>query len=564
MKENSKGQMSPKSSKKDSRKFRGNRSNSKPRFEEEERETKGAAPRRERTTDRGDTTYSNPSAKYAREAQNDASWYLADPRSANEAGKLNFFDALGKVVDLTSGHQVAGTDAIKSTSIPGILALECAPTIGKSTSEQSAANIAANRIYSFLRYANSGALTYDAPDVMMYLLAMDQIFACYGWLYRAYATMNTFSGLNRYTPKGLMLANHLDYEDFKANMANFKFALLQWEKKINSMFTPMVFTLLVRHFWMYTNYYADSESAKAQIYAYVPKSFWQYSAKSSTTGTSLTPVTLASNKYYTFGEIKSIMDNMLEAVWTDQDCLTMSGHLMRAYGTDARAVVPPIADDAVIMPVYSPEVLSQIENATCLVDISENSVTQVQSGDNSPYINFNPTFRVNSPAYSYKKILNMHLDEITTADVMVASRMMVTFDGLTTVTKGSAYTGKASSMGSEVVVSMALFEYDGTTKTFVRKYVSEQFLHSAAGKMDTDAIARRLSVTQFKQHPIMAVLDADSDKFKPLSILADLDNYTLVDTLEMDKLHDVALMSEFGVPFVINASSFQNNSNKVK
>lgn len=78
--------------------------------------------------------------------------------------------------------------------VPGIMTFMYAPSIGVAFSTDSAAiNVAAKNIYAYVRFANSGARNYDAPNLMTYLLALDsayQIYACGVRLYAALIQAN--------------------------------------------------------------------------------------------------------------------------------------------------------------------------------------------------------------------------------------------------------------------------------------------------------------------------------------------------------------------------------------
>lgn len=97
-----------------------------------------------------------------------------NPQLVKDVASLSFRTPLGSPSGLPSRSNPVGRDR---RSIPGIMNLYFVPTIGSSTAgESSAINIAAKNIYSFVRHENSGRINYDAPDLMLYLLALDSAF----------------------------------------------------------------------------------------------------------------------------------------------------------------------------------------------------------------------------------------------------------------------------------------------------------------------------------------------------------------------------------------------------
>lgn len=80
-----------------------------------------------------------------------------------------------------------------SKDIPGVLSLEWVPFIGYATSSTDPINIAAYELYAKVRANFSGSLAADAPDIMIYVLALDGILSYIASLKRIYRVLNTYS-----------------------------------------------------------------------------------------------------------------------------------------------------------------------------------------------------------------------------------------------------------------------------------------------------------------------------------------------------------------------------------
>lgn len=148
---------------------------------------------------------------------NDPTWYSSDPALLRDAASIPFSWPVGTPIDLNV------PDVSKMRwSVPGICALDVVPVYGTNESKTSALNIAANSLYSFVRHANSGHSNYDAPDLMLYVCAMSQVYSFINYMMRAYGLANLYSQKNRYLPAGLLQASGIDHSKIIDNLADRK------------------------------------------------------------------------------------------------------------------------------------------------------------------------------------------------------------------------------------------------------------------------------------------------------------------------------------------------------
>lgn len=340
---------------------------------------------------------------------NDPQWYFKDKNILNDVASYSFVTSLG--TRLNNDRIIASTatnmNSAAFTAIPGLLSITIAPTPGISVDAQSPINLAAQNLYSFVRYKNSGAANYDPQDLMLYMLAMDSLYSMWNWAKRLYGFASTYSQMNKYEPRAYFAANNADIDDIYANLADFRAYLNMAANRISSFCVPASMTYIVRHSWLFANVYKDSNTRKAQQYMYVPAYFYQYDETSSANGGVLSAVNVCLNyrwsattkPSFTFAAIKTMMDAAINALQYSEDIGIMSGDILKAYGEGGLFKLSTFEPDYKVEAVFSQEVLTQIENAMLIYDreVDDTSINITQD-PNSNFIKFQPKLTVaNNP-----------------------------------------------------------------------------------------------------------------------------------------------------------------------
>lgn len=321
---------------------------------------------------------------------NDVSWYTKNDAMLKDAASLSYNTPLGSPLHLEKVFMATkSTSSIKVNSyldtIPGLMSLRVVPTVGVSTNSASPANLAAQNIYSYVRYQNSGAKNYDQADLMLYLLAMDSIYASWNYMKRAYGVLSMYSQYNKYMPKAYFRAFGLDFEDFLSNIADFRMFLNQTAAEISSFCVPAVMSFFVRHSWMFSNVYKDSDNYKAQQYLFTPAWLYKYDETGSKFGGRLVPVVFPKDSAYPFTpwkfvDLKTNIRSMIDAVAYSEDIGVMSGDILKAYGQGQLFKLEPVLPDYTVQPVYMEEVLNQIHNSTLIGNfLGQNAPSGVES-----------------------------------------------------------------------------------------------------------------------------------------------------------------------------------------
>lgn len=433
--------------------------------------------------------------------KNDVSWYAKNPELLAAAANFPFGYPIG--VELPTVQQLNGDTIQTGSNIPGLLILPYMPTIGRSTDGSSPINLAAKLQYSNTRYANSGTTYGDPADLMMYYLAIDSMYMFHQFCVRAYGLLRTYNYMNRYYPKSIIESMGLDFDDLNANITQFWGFINTYAVKLQAFAAPADIAYFSRHSWMTSGIYLDGNSSKAQSYMYLPVGYYQwnevvegpnslsvvtpYGNASSTILPSIkTGITTSSFLgKLKLADLMKFANDLMNPVLQSESFGLTTGAILKAYGADNLMKVGTIPEDYQVVPTYNAEVLSQIENATLftgidwITTIPTFEVTQSKGVDDM-YITATPKLysfiysqtdmnqwhimpylsSVNSPT---DILVNMHIENPTPADFMVATRLTATC-GPATVdpsTSGDVYRCYADleQFASEIIINPYLLTY---------------------------------------------------------------------------------------------------------
>lgn len=527
---------------------------------------------------------------------NDFAWYNTIPEITRNAARFPFSRPLGTTISYGAADTKArglisdsGTDFSGTPkTIPGIMAIHWTPTVGISTDPISPLNVTSREIYSFVRHANSGAANYDATDLMIYLIAMDSIYSMYTAAVRAYGLMMMYTKENRYMPAYLVNALGFNFDELKGDLAQFRWAINQIAYKISSFAVPNFMSYYLRHMWMNSGVYTDKPSAKAQMYVFVQDDVFQYDDKiNSTTFAGLKSVNISKELPYTVETWLQFMDTLINPILASEDMGIMSGDILKAFGPQNLFTVGPIADDFVLVPSYSPEVLSQIQNLNVVGRVwnevkgefvlnDENifytsSIIQSIDGENAEgYLIYNPLFRSAESSdpqvvddekalsvVTLDKLITSDMDTPDEAAVMVSTRLVNTPSN---VAKHNLSTGESTVLigfkdtaicSTEVVTGVEIITINSSDVFGSYGIV----LDTATEKIGVTDITGLISaIVKFDWNPTFPILSRSDSGTVFKGYFQDTNNYTLMSAADLNRLHEAAILSEFYIPQISSAT----------
>lgn len=484
-----------------------------------------------------------------RTCYNDPKWYISDGQLAKDVASISFNTALGSSFTLSS-------DNLDSKwTIPGIMSIMTMPTGGASMDENSPINIAARKVYSYVRHANSGHSNYDPPDLMMYLLAMDSIYIYWSWMVRLYGTLQVFSQTNRYVGDALVYSMGANAESLRQNLANFRAYINMFAVKASTFAVPKTMSLFIRHSWMYSNIYKDEDVSKSQFYVYAPAGVYKWAPTISAGGSGLQPVNVAAfedstSKYITglnstantYVNIVALGNELINALLGNEDIGIMSGDILKAYGSENLWRLETIPEGYAVIPVFSEEVLSQIHNT----EIVSRSLT-TKTGDVVGLQAFT-MFQDNTVGAGtiiqdlycnsgyhqlYDKILDFWKQDPTPEDVLVATRNIYVSERNDGVGTRNV---RITSYGSEIAVAAVILKYNTSG------VLESQQIWGYDGVSYTTCATDYIC---FNEPPIRLVCN---NQGAVTAIFGSLDTYAPLPRSNIKQMHESALLAMYGVP----------------
>lgn len=532
---------------------------------------------------------------FSKSTDNDASWYNTLPELVRDAAKFPFSRPLGTNYVPRSDSNIKFDLAFCPQSIPGIMCVNWYPTIGLSSHSNSPINIVSREVYSFVRHANSGHSNYDAPDLMLYLMAMDSVYSMYAEAVRAYGMMMLYTANNRYYPKALVQIAGWDFNDVQRNLAQLRWAINQFAYKLGSLAVPANMSYFARHIWLNSGVYLDSNSAKAQTYMFKQDAFYKYNPTVGTGFKSQLEFTKRPSKKLTVRDWIDTMNSLIDPILASEDFNIMSGDILKAFGQENLFTVAPIAEEYVVVPSYSAEVLSQIQNLSIMgypdTTISTNPgeyaniVQRIDSDTWDPGLYQVLTFAtkedINKPksavaqslmAATMERLISMLSDDPSPDEVMVATRLTNICDtfgieervnGANKYYRGVAgITGKYT-YGTEIVASITIAT-TSSSGAFEYRTLDEAALEceptSSSNWAGPMSMLRFIVLLEaFDWHPTLPIIACNfniDNKTDPrwIGYLQETNNFTVMNIEDLTRLHETALISEFAVPQVASLS----------
>lgn len=481
-----------------------------------------------------------------RTAMNDVSWYSKYPELLVAAASVPYPYRPGMKI-------VIGKDNVTETikpieyEVPGVLSLDWAPSCGWSEDVTSPASIACKELYAKVRKSFSGSLDADPPDFLIYLMALDSIFSYIGALKRVYRVLNAYTPNNYALP--VELAAHLGINP--SDVAIFQSDRMHMYEVINTLIhmsekfvCPAVMDIFNRHYWMNDNVYCDANSPAAQLYVFNQVYYYCYALQNTPDGVpagglealSVSGVWNSVDAMFDFGK------NLIDSLAASDDAYTISGYLMRAFEGEPSFRVSLLEYDERLELSYEPEVLMQIENATAIwegnsqnlsLNVSQNPKTN--SIISRPMVTYASTtaWIVNKATPdTFAVLLNVHNDNPTVADTVIASRLKTAMVGAS-----SAETFKIVA-GTEIVV--AIYLTDKLEFDWLRVLP-----HISYNEID---MAQVFALEAFDWHPIawtQYVGGSGDTAHIVRSFCWDIANLTTVTLAQLENINRVCVYSEF-------------------
>ncbi|AVX29468.1 capsid protein [Marmot picobirnavirus] len=500
-------------------------------------------------------------------SDNDPNWYLVNGQMAKDVLSLGMDITSGLPFDMHSLTNVAPGHEMK-LHVPGVMVYNVMPTLPINDGPLSSVNVCANTLYQAVQSKNSRTPSYEASDLMLYFIALANALSAYQWAVRVYGTMLNYSYIDRYTPKALVQAMGVDYQDLKSNLANFRTGLNQIAAVFTSLYIPKSVDYVNRQVFLYEAIYADSDTTKAQYYMYNPLGFYKWiEGDSETPLTHLDFVPMLNDKItsMTADNIIEYLNDLLMPLRVSDDIRMIGADMINAFGVESMYKVFPISETFLVKPSYNKEVLMQFENAFIMPPATLGagaagpqitaSLTQT-AGINEGAINFNCSYNSDLDSaplmttvqqYKYNPVyrpdiylLNFHENSVSSEMMLVASRLTqepeVTITWPDPVTYMTITINKAPT--TELILGATIYSFGPDSEAFDPWDIDRTAIYTYMWQQHSSSAYAMLSsrvnglMSRFDWSPrIVSVATSSGATTKYMNYgetIFDLDNYTIL------------------------------------
>lgn len=497
---------------------------------------------------------------------NDLSWYNQHPELLISASRFPFVNRPGANlpdVGVVAGNSINSGPANKlPNKLPGIMKINWIPSVGAAHGKASdAINISARQLYMNIRKAYSGSLPADAPDMMVYVLALDSLYSLYERLKRAYYITGLFSPYNENLPAMMLKADGFDADDMRNNYDKVYASLVIRANQLSALPVPDEFSIFKRHQFLSSNIYADTPSVKAQLYIFSQKYYWKF-AEQADKGSGLVYREAKSDQVdaNTFAMWLSLWDEMYDALVNWDTSLAIQGQILRAYENQPLVRPEPIVLNGVLQPIYNYEVLTQIHNiCTTPVNISDGTAAVVQNPlTNNLFSVQVPLFNtVNNQYFAQgtSPSISLDFDKDTTpesGDIVIASRLASSVKFGTKDDEGTE--GWYIRCGTEIVPDIYVYTgYEGDIGThhfMVSEFrLTTTYVQGKTPDMDNKDILRLMSlmctISSWSMAPVIKFYVQNADDSFSYNWFGNVNNVTAIIGADAARLNDICIYSEF-------------------
>ena len=474
---------------------------------------------------------------------NDPSWYMQYPSLLDSSANYKFNTPLGTNIDIGGAYPLM--------SVPGIMRFDTHVCPGLAIDVDSPINIQSRKLYTYMRAQRSGSAQYDPSDVMAYLLAIDSAYCFYFAMKRLVGTVNRADVNNRYLPSALVAAQGFNYDELQKNVANLTTYLQTYVTRLSSFFIPADMTLLARHSTIFSNIYMDKASAKAQYYLYNPSGYYKYVEVADTMQAASLKFTRFTKTTNTLEDIYSMGESLIRPLVNSGDINQISTDVYHAFKDRGLYTVADIPMYYMFEPVYDIEMLNQLQNSRAIGTVDSDSI--VQDVDKGILV-FNPTVygpsdEVGAQLYTNDTLLSVEYGYTDTPHVMTSTRLCIALSYNSSTKKL-----QIESVGSEFIEAIHVYDFiwNEGSRELRRQELEKGVLvvDKPIDDLDLQQLMNAFSVTStFDFHPMINMwLKVDANHYKHLGLNYDFDYVTVLDKVELNKLHSAALLSEFFVP----------------
>lgn len=431
---------------------------------------------------------------------NDPNWYMNNDVLKRQIASIPTGYPTGSPLSLE------GWLSSTTSAMPGVMRINYVPTYGYGHNNTDPLNIAARNLYTYINSRNSRNASYEANDLMIYIMCVDSANMFHSFMKRLYGVLNLANVRNRYLPKAIVEACGGNYEDLIHHIKDLQGYINQYAMTIRTLVLPKHFTLIDRHRYLSEGFFVDTDSVKSQLYTFVPSCLYQFSLDGHSAGMA-EGKRLGVNDHFTmsFNQIVDFGNELLNTLryrWGEQDFNTISADILKAFGDENVVSVEYIDGDYLAWALDDTWMHSQIQNLTAFGRLESPRYTQSSDKnylESTLYtvtdLNSNLQAKVPTAQGTWKlvkeipgtieafdsytrhltsdRIVNFYKEDVTPDDVLEATRLMNIPNAKYSDSKTGIVRLDFDSCASEIVESYNMYVLQKASNGGVKLSVSQ-------------------------------------------------------------------------------------------
>ena len=518
-------------------------------------------------------------------SEQDPFWYAKDEKAIANMATFPWNNIVG---DKYPG-MAKGTTSNDRT--PAIITYPVWHCIGSSdTSRNNYLTRAADTYYQYVTQGFTGAVDFEAPDLLFTALAGESLLALLIEGKRAYGLMKYYLQNNKYYARTIVRALGFDFDDLNDNLANFRTEYNIRVAQINKLIAiPKSFFIGDRWEYLASWIFTDTDSPEySTAYAYVIQGCLKYEATAINTGTALSWANKSSD-FLTVKSFFAFLDSLINAL-TDSDARDIYGAIRRVYDPSQLKVVSELEEDftttivrndVIAMAIHNTMTLHRLNSSVTATNDAQKFLPITQSAEGAivsnvygNYVGGSAAINAVSQKFVYEPIefmLDMYDHAITPGNVLDATANMTVVDYSDKHVSGNTIVGRVvcrseviatpmvhiiNDLGLEVNFNAPIY-LSTTDYTFGVDSGGESW--NGGGVIDEIAIFSHLD-----SHTIMRVLEKPAmksqemgnpptveDYYSSVNVnahLGEVDRYTGISLAELAKMHEVAQYQLLSMP----------------
>lgn len=463
-------------------------------------------------------------------------WYSRYPELLAATASVPYPNKPGMVVELATG---SGDITLSGYyNIPGVMRIDWVPMLGYSETATDPISRIGTEMYDKVRNAFSGTLRADAPDYVMYIMALDSIYSYIENLKRIYGLVNSYTPDNYLVPYTVLNSLGVSQSLFN-NLRTYKDRLYgginDLIHQLDKFVCPAVFYVIDRHRWLNTRVYSDTESLQGQLFVFQQKTLYKFAnvqTPQAVEAGGLVPVSLAYGS--SVASMLTLGQSLIDALSSWDDVYTINGYLTRAFQDAPRFTMELMPYPYKTEIVYDETVLQQIENLRVIdtdsPTVSQNPMTNAVISKPIAAAGTGVLAQV-----SFNPMLNIHSNTPTIIDTVEATRLQAT-----------VMSDNSVSCGTEAVVGLTIYVDDaakGVTRSYSIGQITAVPKDASVVNLQSEMYAMTLMST-WKRHPLLFQVHQSTTGDYVVRVMGNIWNIAVLRQTELKDIHRICLMSK--------------------